>query len=103
VDLIDTAIDIPPVLVTSTSCQVGAFFDSDIILPGALCPKLPWAYSYAQFQAVLAAYPDVHPEDFVTYGILQAQPHRGSQCEWDEVAGVLAHMVGGRRLLANLL
>jgi len=39
----------------------------------------------------------------VTYGILQTQPHRGSQCEWGKVAGVLAHMVGGRRLLANQL
>jgi len=72
--LTDSSTDMPPVLVASTSCQAGAFFDNDIISPGAPRPKLPWAYSYAQFEALLAAYPDVHPEDFVTYGILQAQP-----------------------------
>jgi len=37
----------------------------------------------------------------VTFGVLQAQPRRGSQCEWGEVAGVLAHMAGGPRLLAD--
>jgi len=81
VDLTDTATDMPPVLVASTGCQAGAFFDNDVIPPGAPRPKLPWAYSYCQFEALLAAYPDVHPEDFVSYGILQAQPCRGSRCE----------------------
>jgi len=101
VALTDTGTDMPPVLVTSISCQAGAYFDNDVIPPGTPRPKLPWAYSYAQFDALLAAYSDVHPEDFVTYRILQTQPRRGSQCEWGEVAGVLAHMVGGQRLLAN--
>jgi len=61
------------------------------------------AYTYAQFDNLLAAYPDVHPEDFVTYGILQAQPRCGSHREWGEFAGVLSHMVGGKRTLANEL
>jgi len=81
----DTGTDMPPVLVTSTSCQAGAYFDNEVIPPGAPRPKLPWAYSYAQFDALLTAYPDVHPEDFITYGILQAQPRRGSFSEWGDV------------------
>jgi len=89
----------PPVLVTS--CQAGAYFDNEVIPPGAPRPKLPWAYSYAQFNALLTAYPDVHPEDFITYGILQAQPRHGSYSEWGDVAGVLLHMVGGKKTLAN--
>jgi len=99
----DTGTDMPPVLVTSTGCQAGAYFDNEVIPPGAPRPKLPWAYSYAQFDALLSAYPDVHPEDFITYGILQAQPGRRSHREWGEVAGVLAHMVGGKLILANEL
>jgi len=99
----DSGTDMPPVLLTSTSCQAGCHFDNEVIPPGAPCPKLPWAYSYAQFDALLTAYPDVHPEDFVTFGILQAQPRRGSYTEWGEVASVLAHMVGGKRTLANEL
>jgi len=91
----------PPVLVTSTSCQAGAFFDNESIPPGVPLPKLPWAYSYAQVAALLTTYPDVHPEDFVSFGILQAQPCRGSYSEWGEVAGVLSHIVGGRRTLAE--
>jgi len=79
---------------TSTGCQAGAYFDNDVILPGVSRPRLQWAYSCRQFGALLDAYPDVHPEDFVTFGVLQALPRRGSQCEWGEVAGVLAHMVG---------
>jgi len=47
--------------------------------------------------------PRVHPEDFVTFKILQKQPHRGTYREWGEVAGVLAHMIGGRRSLVNEL
>jgi len=84
-----------------TGCQAGAYFDNDVIPPGVLRPRLPWAYTYGQFEALLLAYPTVHPEDFITFGVIQAQPQRGSQGEWGEVAGVLAHMVGGRRLLAD--
>jgi len=99
--LTDTGTDMPPVLVTSTGCQAGSHFDNEVILPGAPRSKLPWAYSYAQFDALLTAYPDVHPEDFVTFGKLQAQPRQGSYTEWG--ASVLAHMVGGKRTLANEL
>jgi len=70
-----------PVLVTSTGCQAGAYFDNDVIPPGVPSPCLPWAYTYGQFGALLDAYPAVHPEDFVTFGVLQALPRRGSQCE----------------------
>jgi len=42
------------------------------------------------FDQLLQAYPEVHPEDFVTFSILQEQPLRGSAREWGEVAGVLA-------------
>jgi len=97
----DTGIDMPPVLVSSTGCQAGAYFVNEVIPPGAHRPKLPWAYTYAQFDALLSAYPDVRLEDFVTYGILQAQPRRGSFTEWAEVASVLSHMVGEKRTLAN--
>jgi len=45
----------------------------------------------------------VHPEDFVTFGVFQAQPQQGSRGEWGDVAGVLSHMAGGRRLLADNL
>jgi len=51
------------------------------------------------FDQLLRAYPEVHPEDFVTYGILQEQPRRGSAREWGEVAGVLSNMVEGRYTL----
>jgi len=90
-----------PVLVATTGCQAGAHFDNDVIPPGVHRPRLPWAYSYRQFETLLLAYPTVHPEDFITFGVLQAQPRRGSQGEWGDVAGVLAHMAGGRRLLAD--
>jgi len=80
--LTDSATDMPLVLVASTGCQAGAYFNNEEIPPGVPRPRLPWAYSYAQFGALLTAYPDVHPEDFVTFGVLQAQPHHGSQCEW---------------------
>jgi len=93
----------PPVLTTATGCQAGAYFNNEVITPSAPCPKLPWACTYAQFDALLAAYPDVHQEDFVTYEILQAQPRRGSHREWGEVASVLSQMVGGKRTLANEL
>jgi len=83
--------------------QAGAYFDNEIIPPGAPRSKLLWVNTYAQFDALLAVYPDVHPEDFITYGILQAQPRRGSYSEWGAVAGVLSHMVGGKRILANEL
>jgi len=94
VALQDCGTDMPPVLVTSSGCQAGAYYDNEVIPPGAPPPKLPWAYTYAQFDALLAAYPDVHPEDFVTYSILQAQPRRGSYSKWGEVASVLSHMFG---------
>jgi len=68
----DCGTNMPPVLVSSSGCQAGANFDNEVIPPGAPRPKLPWAYTYTQFDALLAAYPDVHTEDFVTYGILQA-------------------------------
>jgi len=90
-----------PVLVATTGCQAGAYFNNDLIPPGVLRLRLPWSYTYGQFEALLLAYPTVHPEDFVTFGVLQAQPRRGSQCEWGEVAGVLSHMAGGRRLLVD--
>jgi len=51
------------------------------------------------FDQLLQAYPEVHPEDFVTFGVLQEQPRRGSAREWGEVAGLLANMVGGRQTL----
>jgi len=95
--------DMPKVLVFSTGCQVGAFFNNEEIPPGVIRPRLPWAYSYAQFGALLTAYPDIHPEDFVTFGVHHAQPRSGSQGEWGDVAGVLAHMVGGRLHLADQL
>jgi len=92
----------PPVLVELVGCQAGAYCDNEVIPPGAPRPKLPWVHISA-FDALLAAYPYVHPEDFVMYGILQAQPRRGSYREWGEVAGVLSHLVGGKRALANEL
>jgi len=99
--LTDASTSMAPVLVATTGCQAGAHFDTDIIPPGVQRPRLPWAYTYGQFEALLLAYPTVHPEDFITFGVLQAQPRRGSQGEWGEVAAVLAHMAGGRRLLAD--
>jgi len=99
--LIDTATSMAPVLVAMTGCQGGGHFDTDIIPPGVQRPCLPWAYTYEQFEALLLAYPTVHPEDFVTFGVFQAQPRLGSRGEWRDVAGVLAHMAGGRRLLAD--
>jgi len=51
------------------------------------------------FDQLLQAYLEVYPEDFVTFGVLQEQPRRGSAREWGEVAGVLANMVGGRQTL----
>jgi len=99
--LTDTATSMASVLVATTGCQAGAYFDNEVIPPGVPRPRLPWAYTYNQFEALLTAYPTVHPEDFITFGVLQAQPRRGSQREWGEVAGVLAHMAGGRRLLAH--
>jgi len=99
--LTDTGTDMPPVLVASTSCQAGAFFDNEVILHGVPRPKLPWAYSYAQFNALLTSYFNVHPEDFVSFGILQAQPRRGSYSEWGEVTSILTHMAGGKRTLAD--
>jgi len=97
----DSSTSMAQVLVATTGCQAGAYFDTETIPPGVHRPRLPWAYTYRQFEALLTAYPTVHPEDFITFGVLQAQPRRGSQGEWRDVAGVLAHMAGGRRLLAD--
>jgi len=91
----------PAVATKTAECQAGCLFDNDVIPPGAPRPKLPWAYSYAQFDQLLQAYPEVHPEDFVTFGILQEQPRRGSHREWRKVASVLAHMIGGRQPLVT--
>jgi len=77
-----------PVLVATTGCQAGAYFDNKVIPPGVIHPRLPWAYTYLQFEALLTAYPTVHPEDFITFGVIQAQPRCGSQHEWGDVAGV---------------
>jgi len=93
----------PPVLSTSTGIQAGSFYDNELIPPGVPRPRLPWAYSYAQFDALLISYPDIHPEDFVSFGVFQAQPRRGSFLEWGDVTGVLAHMAGGKRALADEL
>jgi len=94
--LTDTSTCMAPVLVATIGCQAGAYFDNNVIPPGVTRPRLPWAYTYLQFEALLTAYPTVHPEDFITFGVFQAQPRRGSQHEWGDVAGVLAHMAGGR-------
>jgi len=93
-----------PVIPTKTAAsQAGCYFDNEVIPPGAPCPKLPWAYAYAQFDQLLQAYPEVHPEDFVTFGILQEAPGRGSHREWGEVDSVLSHMIGGRQPLVTEL
>jgi len=99
--LIDSTTSMAPAVVATTGCQAGAYFDNDTIPPGVCRPRLPWAYSYRQFEALLLAYPIVHPKDFITFGVLEAQPRHGSHGEWGEVAGVLAHMAGGRRLLPD--
>jgi len=92
-----------PVHTNVAKCQAGGYFKNELIPPGAPRPKLPWAYTYAQFDQFLQAYPEVHPEDFVIFGILQEQPHRGSAREWGEVAGVLSHMIWGRQILVTEL
>jgi len=99
--LIHTGTDMTPVLVNSTGCQAGANFDTDHIPPGVPRPRLPWNYSYAQFGALLSLYPNIHPEDFITFGVLNDQPRRGSMLEWRDAAGVLSYMGGGRRLLVD--
>jgi len=86
----DSGTDMPPVNTTTVGSQAGCYFNNDIIPPGTPRPKLPWAYTYAQFDELLAAYPEEHPKDFVTFGILQEQSHHGSCREWGEVAGFLA-------------
>jgi len=55
------------------------------------------------FDQLLQAYPEVHPEDFLTFGILQEEPRCGLAREWGEVAGVLANMIGGRQPLVTEL
>jgi len=66
----DTGTDMPPMPTTTTGCQAGTFFDNELIPHGAPCPKLAWAYTYAQFDELLAEYPEVHPENFVKFTIL---------------------------------
>jgi len=68
----NTDTGMPQILTTSTSCQAGSYFDNEVIPPGVPRPTLPWAYSYAKFDTLFTTYPDVYPEDFVTFGILQA-------------------------------
>jgi len=92
----DNETSMPSVTYSTTTTQTKVYFDTAEIPPGAPCPTLPWGYSYHQFD-LLQAYPEVHPEDFVTFGILQEQPRRGTHREWGEVAGVLLNMIGGRR------
>jgi len=99
----DTGTDMPLIQTKTAESQVGCYFDIEVIPPGALRPQLPRAHSYAQFDQLLQAYPEVHPEDFVTFGVLQEQPRRGSHRKWGEVAGVLAHMIGGRHTLVTEL
>jgi len=60
-DLRDTGTDMPVIEAKTAECQAGCFFDNDVIPPGAPRPKLLWAYSYAQFDQLLQAYPEVHP------------------------------------------
>jgi len=93
--LSDAYTSMTPVLVATTGCQAGAIFDNDVIPPGVLRPRLPWGYTYEQFEVLLTAYPTVHPEDYVSFGVLRSQPRPGSRGEWGAVAGVLEHMVGG--------
>jgi len=65
----DSSMSMAPVLVATTGCQAGAHYSNDVIPPGVLRPRLPWAYTYEQLEALLLAYPTVHPEDFVTFGV----------------------------------
>jgi len=60
----DSGTDMPPVLVISSGCQAGAYFDNEVIPPGVLRPKLPWSYTYAQFDALLASLPGRSPGGF---------------------------------------
>jgi len=96
----DASTDMPPVATSTSSkeCQTGCYFDNELIPPGAPRPKLPWSYTYAIFDQLLQAYPEVHPEDFATFGVLQEQPRQGSVREGGKVAGVLTNMVGGTTL-----
>jgi len=71
-----------PVGYKSATCQTKVLFDNSEIPPGAPRPTLPWGYGYQQFDSLLAAYPEVHPDDFVTFGILQKQPRRGTIRDW---------------------
>jgi len=99
----DADTDMPTVTTSAKVCQTGCYLDNELIPPRAPRPKLPWAYTYAMFDQLLQAYPEGHPEDFVTFVILQEQPRRGSAREWGEVAGVLANMIGGRQPLVTKL
>jgi len=74
----DRGMCMPAITYSSATRQTKIYFDNAEILPGAPRPTLPWGYGYPQFDAMLAAYPEVHPEDFVTFGILQEQPRCGT-------------------------
>jgi len=104
VQLKDRGTSMPSVKYESSTTQTKVYFDNAEIQSEAPRPTLPWGYGpygYPQFNALLPAYPEVHPEDLVTFGILQ--PRRGTIREWGEVAAVLSHMIGGRRSLVNEL
>jgi len=101
--LIDPGTSTTTVTLNTATCQTKLYFDNTKIPPGAPRPTLPWGYGYQHFDSLLDAYPEVHPEDFVTFGILQEQPQRGTIRDWGEVVTVLAHMIGGRRTLVNEL
>jgi len=58
----DMGPDMPPVLVASTSCQAGAYYDNEVIPPGTPRPKIPWAYTYAQFDASWRPTPTFTPK-----------------------------------------
>jgi len=77
----DSVTEMPPVSTSSQASQAGCYFDNDLIPPGAPRPTLPWSYTYVMFDQLLQAYPEVNPEVFVTFGVLQEQPRQGSARE----------------------
>jgi len=99
----DSGTAMTPVDYKHGTCQTNVLFDNAEIPPGVPRPTLPWGYGYKQFDSLLAAYPDVHLEDFDTFGILQEQLKRGTIRDWGEVATILAHTIGGHRTLVNEL
>jgi len=49
----DAGTDMQTVTTRSTECPAGCFFNNELIPPGAPRPKLPLAYTYAQFDQLL--------------------------------------------------